>query len=87
MRLVGRKESTVASQMVSVRFPDGESEFRITAEPPKIGDTFMRGDVEWRVSDVHADENERAVVTLVAAEGWTTALGVSGAGIAPDSSV
>ena len=73
--------------MVSVRFPTGESEFHIRAEPPKIGDTFMRGDVAWRVSDVEADENDRAVVTLVAAEGWITALGASGAGIGPDSNV
>lgn len=77
----------MASQMVSVRFPDGDSEFRITAETPKIGDTFMRGDVEWRVSDVDADVNERAVVTLVAAEGWITALGASGAGIGSDPNV
>ena len=71
----------MASQMVSVRFPSGESEFRITAEPPKVGDTFKRGNVEWRASRVDADENERAVVTLVAAEGWMTPLGASGAGI------
>ena len=77
----------MASQMVTVRFPAGESEFRMTAEPPKVGDTFMRGDVEWRVSDVEADENDRAVVTLVAAAGWITALGASGAGIGPDPSV
>ena len=51
----------------------------MTAEPPKIGDTLMRGDVEWRVSDVEADGNDRAVVTLVAAEGWIPALGASGA--------
>ena len=57
----------MASQMVSVRFPSGESEDHMTAEPPKIGDTLMRGDVAWRVSDVQADENDRVVVTLVAA--------------------
>jgi hypothetical protein len=75
----------MASQMVSVRFPTGESEFRITAEPPEVGDTFKRGDAEWRVSYVDADENERAVVTLVAVEAWMTPVEVSGVGTAADS--
>jgi hypothetical protein len=82
----------MASQMVSVRFPNGESEFRITAETPKVGDTLMRGEDEWRVSDIGADENGRAivilgpldggtVVTLAPLAGGTMELGAGGAGI------
>jgi len=70
---------------VSVRFPTGESEFRITAETPKVGDTLQRGDEEWEVSDVGTDENGRAVVTLGPVDGRTTELGASGAGIPQES--
>jgi hypothetical protein len=55
----------MASQLVSVRFPSGETEFRITAEPPRVGDMLTRGDVEWLVQEIGTDENGRAVVTLV----------------------
>jgi hypothetical protein len=55
----------MASQLVSVRFPSGETEFRITAEPPNLGDVLTRGDVEWLIQDIAADENGGAVVTLV----------------------
>ena len=71
----------MASQVVSVRFPTGESEFRITAEAPKVGDTLRRGDEEWRVSDIGTDENGRALVTLGRIETGTTQLGASGAGV------
>lgn len=71
----------MASQVVSVRFPTGESEFRITAEAPKVGDTLRRGDEEWRVSDIGSDENGRALVTLGRIEEGTTQLGASGAGV------
>jgi hypothetical protein len=82
----------MASQMVSIRFPTGESEFRITAETPQVGDTLKRGDDEWLVSDIGADENGRAivilgpldggtVVTFTPPAGGTTELGASGAGI------
>ena len=75
----------MASQLVSVRFPTGESEFRITAETPKAGDTLQRGDEEWEVSDVGTDENGRTVVTLGQVDEKTTELGASGAGIAQES--
>lgn len=75
----------MASQLVSVRFPTGESEFRITAEAPKVGDTLKQGDEEWPVSAVGTDENGRAVVTLGQPDERTTELGASGAGIAPES--
>jgi hypothetical protein len=52
-----------------------------------IGETFRRGDAEWRASAVDWDENERAVVTLVAVDGSTTILGASGAGIPCQSDV
>jgi hypothetical protein len=68
--------------MVSVRFPTGEREFRMTAEAPKVGDTLKRGDDEWPVSDVRADEYGRAVLTLGSMEPRTTEeLGASGAGV------
>ena len=77
----------MASQLVFLRFPTGESESRITADAPMIGETFKRGDAEWRASAVDWDENERAVVTLVAVDGSTTILGASGAGIPCQSDV
>jgi hypothetical protein len=75
----------MASQMVSVRFPTGESEFRITAEAPKVGDTLKRGDDEWQVSEIGTDENGRAVVTLGPIGGTPTELGANGAGVARES--
>ena len=77
----------MASQLVSVRFPTGESEFRITAEAPKVGDTLKRGDEEWPVSDVGTDENGTTIVRLGPPEDSTTELGASGAGIAPEPHV
>jgi hypothetical protein len=77
----------MASQLVFLRFPTGESESRITPDSPVIGETFRRGDAEWRASAVDWDENERAVVTLVAVDGSTTILGASGAGIPCQSDV
>jgi hypothetical protein len=85
----------MASQMVSVKFPTGETESHITADVPKVGETFKRGDSEWHVIDVAADEHGRAVVTLgpieggvltlTSLDGGTTGLGASGAGIPPDA--
>jgi hypothetical protein len=75
----------MASQLVSVRFPTGESEFRITAEVPKLGDTLTRGDEEWPVSHVGTDENDGTIVTLGQVGERTTELGASGAGIPPES--
>jgi hypothetical protein len=69
------------SQMVVVRYPTGESEFRIVAEEPMVGEALQRGHDEWQIIDVGRDENESFVVTLGPREGKTKELGASGAGI------
>jgi hypothetical protein len=64
-RLVGRKRDAMASEMVTV----------------KVGDILMRGDDEWRVTDIGTDENGESVVTLGSVDEGATELGASGAGI------
>jgi hypothetical protein len=72
----------MASQMVIVRFPSGETEFQMTAEAPKVGDMVRRGGNEWQVEEVGADENDRVVVTLAPAIKLMNKLDSSGAGVA-----
>ena len=57
------------SQMIIVRYPTGESEFRIVAEEPMVGETLQRGNDEWQIIDVGRDENESCLVTLGPREG------------------
>jgi hypothetical protein len=47
----------------------------------KVGDILMRGDDEWRVTDIGTDQNGESVVTLGSVDEGTTELGASGAGI------
>ena len=67
------------SQMVIVRYPTGESEFRILAEAPTVGDKLKRGNDEWRVIDVGRDENDTFLVALGPREGSSPGLGASAA--------
>lgn len=69
------------SQMVIVKYATGESEFRMLAEPPRVGDMLRRGDDEWHVIDVRRDENDVLLVSLGPLEGLATDLGASAAGI------
>jgi hypothetical protein len=69
------------SQMVTVRYPSGESEFRIFAEAPRVGDQLQRGREDWHVIDVRRDENDSFLVTLGPVEGSATGIGASAAGV------
>jgi len=47
-----------------MRFPQGETEFRLLEAAPLVGDILKRGNDEWRVSSVATDTYGQTAVTL-----------------------
>ena len=52
------------SQVLTIRYPEGVSEFRLGASTPRVGDELKRGDDEWQVIAVDTDSHGNTVVTL-----------------------
>jgi hypothetical protein len=55
----------VSSEMIVVRLPTGQTEFRIGAAGDlKVGDKIKRGEEECEVVGIHDDEHGHRVVTV-----------------------
>ena len=45
------------SELVTVRFPSGDTEFRMSDRAPQVGDVLRRNDTDWVVEAVSETEN------------------------------
>jgi hypothetical protein len=61
----------MGTDLLSVRFPEGSTEFTFAAHAPRVGDRLKRGDQEWVVLAVETDANGNTVVSLGPADGKT----------------
>ena len=52
------------SGLLTVRFPSGETEFRMSDEAPDVGDTLKRNGDTWIVEEVTKAADGTSVVTL-----------------------
>jgi hypothetical protein len=52
------------SDLFVVRFPSGETEYRMSERAPNVGDTLKRDGDNWTVEDMTEGEDGTAVVTL-----------------------
>lgn len=56
--------------LLTVRFPEGLTEFTLAAQTPNVGDTLKRGSDEWKVIAVEIDDGgENVVVALAPIDG------------------
>ena len=58
----------MSSAVVTVRLPNGETEFRYTKEPPEPGDRMKCRGTDWTVAHVTKTADGRATVTLMPAQ-------------------
>ena len=52
------------SDLLTVRFPSGATEFRMSDEAPDVGDTLKRNGDNWIVEEVTQADDGTSVVTL-----------------------
>jgi hypothetical protein len=52
------------SALVTVRFPSGETEFRMSEKSLKVGETLKRNGDNWIVEEVTDGDDGSTVVTL-----------------------
>jgi hypothetical protein len=53
-----------SSDAVTLRFPAGEREYRLSARKPNVGDVLKRNGDNWVVVTVEEQEDGTTVVTL-----------------------
>ena len=66
-RQVERNERSVASESITIRFPNGDWEYRVTERVPEIGDTLARQGHTWKVVAVTESLDEHRVITMASA--------------------
>ena len=54
----------MSSDLLTVRFPSGETEFRMSEKPPSVGDVLKRNGDHWIVEEVTPSEDGTTLVTL-----------------------
>lgn len=52
------------SDLLTVRYPSGETEFRMRDKEPRVGDVLTRNGDNWIVEAVTEAENGSTLVTL-----------------------
>ena len=52
------------SALLTVRYPSGATEFRMSEDAPDVGDTLKRNGDTWIVEDVTEADDGTSVVTL-----------------------
>jgi hypothetical protein len=52
------------SDLLTVRFPSGAKEFRMSDKAPEVGDVLRRNGDNWLVEEVHEGDDGSTVVTL-----------------------
>jgi hypothetical protein len=54
----------MSSGAVTIHFPSGESEYRLSEKTPEIGDVLTRNGQNWVVAEVAEAKDGTSVVTL-----------------------
>lgn len=54
----------MSSTAVTIRYPTGESEFRLSEQAPKVGDVLRQNGDNWVVVEVAKAKDGTSVVTL-----------------------
>ena len=57
----------MVSETITIRFPNGTWEYRVTDRLPEVGDTLVRQGVTWTVVRVTESLDDHRVVTMAAA--------------------
>jgi hypothetical protein len=52
------------SDLLTVRFPSGAREFRMSDKAPEVGDALTRDGDNWLVEEVHEGDGGSTIVTL-----------------------
>ena len=52
------------SDLLTVRYPSGDFEFRMSEKAPEVGDVLHRNGDDWIVEEVSASEDGTAVITV-----------------------
>ena len=52
------------SDLLTLRYPSGDKEFRMSNKAPDEGDVLRRNGDNWVVEKVHEDDDGNTVVTL-----------------------
>lgn len=52
------------SELLTVRFPSGASEFRMSDEAPGVGETIRRNGDTWIVEEIASSDDGTTVVTV-----------------------
>ena len=58
----------MVSETITIRFPNGTWEYRVTDRLPEVGDTLVRQGVTWTVVRVTESLDDHRVVTMAAAD-------------------
>ena len=53
------------SDLLTLRYPSGDKEFRMSEKAPNKGDILKRNGDNWVVEEVHEDDDGNTVVTLL----------------------
>lgn len=54
----------MASESITIRFPSGAWEYRVTEHVPHLGDTLVRDGTTWVVAGVTESVDEHRVITM-----------------------
>jgi hypothetical protein len=52
------------SDLLTVRYPSGVTEFRMSDQAPEVGDVLTRNGDNWVVEEVHEGDDGSTVVTI-----------------------
>lgn len=54
----------MSSSLVTIRYPEGDSEFRMSEQAPAVGDVLKRNGDNWIVEEVMQNKDGTTLVTL-----------------------
>ena len=54
----------MSSELFTVVFPDGETEYRTSAKPPVVGDVFRHRGEDFVIDRIGRDERGDTIVTV-----------------------
>jgi hypothetical protein len=54
----------VASESITIRFPDGGWEYAVTDRVPELGDTLVRDEMTWDVAAVAESVDDHRVIIM-----------------------
>ena len=61
---MGRERGAISSALHTIRYPSGETEYRMSEKTPAEGDILTRNGDNWVVEEVREADDGSTVVTL-----------------------